>query len=272
MSHRPRKRFGQNFLHDAAVVRRIVQAIDPQPDDLMVEIGPGTGILTRELLKVLHVLHAVEIDRDLISTLHREFPDHGLELHACDALRFDFTALAGDPHSLRVVGNLPYNISTPLLFHLLESRRVLRDMHFMLQREVVARLAAPPGSKTYGRLSVMAQLHCHVEALFRVGPGAFQPPPKVDSAVVRLRPREPLALEDALLPAFGNLVARAFAQRRKTLRNSLSDVLETAQIHAAGVDPSARPETLAVEDFVALTRRLEAARRSDEPVDKPVGN
>jgi len=253
---RVRKRFGQHFLHDPDVVRRIVSAVAPRTGDNMVEIGPGTGVLTRELLGTLDALQAVEIDRDLAAALRQELADHGLDLHLCDALAFDFASLAHGPRELRVVGNLPYNISTPLLFHLFESRESILDMHFMLQREVVTRLAAPPGSKDYGRLSVMAQLHCHVESLFRVGPGAFTPPPRVDSAVVRLLPRDRLVIAPGQLAAFQQVVARAFGQRRKTLRNSLSGLLDRAQMERAGVDPSSRPETLSVDAFAALTRGL----------------
>ena len=253
---RPRKRFGQHFLHDRGVVRRIVSAIAPRPGDNMVEIGPGTGVLSRELLATLDALQAVEIDRDLAASVRQELSTRGLVVHLCDALAFDFASLAHGPRELRVVGNLPYNISTPLLFHLFEYREAISDMHFMLQREVVTRLAAPPGGKDYGRLSVMAQLHCHVEFLFQVAPGAFTPPPRVDSALVRLRPRDRLVVAPEQLAAFGRVVAQAFGQRRKTLRNSLRGLLDAAQMERAGVDPSSRPETLSVHAFAALTHGL----------------
>ncbi len=252
-AHRARKRFGQHFLHDPAVVARIAAAIAPGPDDTLVEIGPGTGALTAALLDAAGTLHAVEIDRDLARVLDERFGERGLRLHQGDALDFDFAALATGPASLRVVGNLPYNISTPLVFRLLRARDVIRDMHFMLQREVVTRMAAPPGGRDYGRLSVMVQLHCRVEALFRVGPGAFTPAPRVDSAVVRLTPRATLPLTGTRLEDFGRLVTAAFARRRKTLRNALGGLREPAQMVAAGVDPTVRPETLSVADFVALT-------------------
>jgi 16S rRNA (adenine1518-N6/adenine1519-N6)-dimethyltransferase len=256
--HRARKRFGQHFLHDPAVVRRIVAAIAPRLGDALVEIGPGTGILTAALLDELSPLHAVEIDRDLARGLAARFAGRGLSLHLADALRFDFATLAPGPAALRVVGNLPYNISTPLLFHLLAMRDCIRDMHFMLQREVVTRLAAAPGSRDYGRLSVMVQLHCSVEPLFRVGPGAFRPAPRVESAVVRLQPHRTLPLDPQQLPVLALIVTRAFGQRRKTLRNALQGTCTVAEMEAVGVDPSARPETLSVSAYAALAGAVAA--------------
>lgn len=250
MSHVPRKRFGQHFLHDTNVIERIAAAIAPQPGDTLVEIGPGEGALTAALLARLPRMHAVELDRDLVPRLRARFGD-ALDVHQADALRFDFAALA-PPEGLRVAGNLPYNISTPLIFHLLVSAACIRDMTFLLQLEVVERLAAAPGSKRYGRLSVMVQYRCRVDALFRVGPGAFRPPPKVDSAVVRLQPHAELphpARDEALL---ARLVAQAFSQRRKTLGRALKGLLDAQDIAAAGVDPGRRAETLSVAEFVAL--------------------
>ncbi len=262
--HVPRKRFGQHFLHDPAVLRRIVAAIAPRPADRLVEIGPGEGALTRPLLASgLERLTVVEIDRDLAARLREAAAAPGgprLGVVEDDALRVDFAALAqrlGGP--LRLCGNLPYNISTPLLFHLLDCREHIVDMHFMLQKDVVQRMAAAPGSKTYGRLTVMLAASCHVEPLFHVGPGAFRPPPRVDSSVVRLSvPREPpLALEDPAL--FAALVRQAFSMRRKTLRNALRPLLEAADLEAAGLDPMQRPETLSPAQFAALANV--AARR-----------
>lgn len=264
--HRARKRFGQHFLHDPTVVRRLLLAIAPRADQHLVEIGPGLGVLTRPLLDALGALDAVELDRDLAAGLRAELEPRGLRLHQADALVFDFAVLRTDDRPLRVVGNLPYNISTPLLFHLLDQAEILCDMHFMLQKEVVDRLAAAPGTPDYGRLSVMTQLHCRVEALFPVGPGAFHPPPKVESAVVRLTPHRqpPVVLND---PAgFATLVARAFGQRRKTLRNSLRGLLTAEIIAAAGVDPGARPETLSLADFAALSNAVDGA--SEHPTSK----
>ena len=250
--HRPRKRFGQNFLRDRAIIDRIVTVIAPRPDDRLVEIGPGEGALTGPLLEAAGSLAAIELDRDLVARLRTRFPaGSGLELIEGDALTFDFRTLATDG-PLRLVGNLPYNISTPLLFHLFDQLDGVADMHFMLQKEVVDRLAAGPGSKTYGRLSVMAQLVCRVSPLLQVPPSAFRPPPKVDSTVVRLEPhiRPPVAVAD---PArFALLVAAAFAQRRKTLRNSLRDHLDAAAIAGCDIDPVRRPETLTLAEFARL--------------------
>lgn len=252
---RARKRFGQHFLHDPAVLDRIAEAVAPGPEDAVVEIGPGRGALTRLLLEMQpRTLDAIEIDRDLASLLRQEFgTSERFFLHEADALDFDFAALARERgRPLRVVGNLPYNISTPLLFHLLDSRAAIQDMHVMLQREVVARIVAPPDSEDYGRLSVMLAPWVHAEKLFDVGPGAFQPPPKVWSAVVRLTVRSEPTFD--VSPRFGEVVARAFAQRRKTLRNALKGVVTPEQMEACGVDPTARPETLSPELFNALAR------------------
>ncbi len=259
--HRARKRFGQNFLHDRGVIDRIVSAIRPQADDCLVEIGPGQGALTRPLLERLDTLHVVELDRDLTPAL-RELAPGRLIVHEADALRFDFSALAPAPGALRVVGNLPYNISTPLLFHLLTQRASLRDMHFMLQKEVVERMGAAADADDYGRLSVMTQYYCQVTPLFVVGPGAFKPAPKVHSAVVRLVPHAspPVAVGDEAV--FADVVARAFAQRRKTVRNALKLLLDTDGLVAAGVDPGTRPETLDLSAFAALSRQVCAGRRS----------
>lgn len=260
--HRPRKRFGQHFLHDPGVIERIVRAIAPRPGQHLVEIGPGLGALTLPLLGAVGGMDVVELDRDVVPLLEERCRDAGsLRVHTADALRFRFCDLAPEGGLLRVVGNLPYNISTPLVFHLLEQVRCIEDMHFMLQKEVVERMAAGPGGRDYGRLSVMVQYHCQVTPLFDIGKGAFRPPPKVESSIVRLRPHPlpPVQLDDP--GVLGEMVARAFAQRRKTLRNALKGLLTAEQIDAAGVDPKARAETLGLEKFAALSNRLSAALR-----------
>lgn len=253
MSHIPRKRFGQNFLHDPRVIARIIGAIAPRPDDHLVEVGPGQGAITLELLKAAGKLEAVELDRDLIEPLKARCAGAGeFTVYQGDALKFDFCSLAGDGRPLRLVGNLPYNISTPLLFHFLDQSACIADMHFMLQKEVVDRMAAGPGSKTYGRLSVMLQTRCAVEPLFEIGPGAFNPPPKVDSAIVRLVPHAapPFQIDDMAL--FAGIVGQAFGQRRKTLRKSLQALIPAAAFERAGIAPTERPEQLAPADFARL--------------------
>jgi len=259
LSHRARKRFGQNFLHDPIVIQKIVNAIAPRPDDHLVEIGPGQAALTIPLLQAAGSMDAVEIDRDLVPIVQEQCAPHGdLTVHNLDALKFDFTRLKTDQRPLRLVGNLPYNISTPILFHLLESRAVIKDMHFMLQKEVVERMAAKPGNKTYGRLSVMLQAYCTVEHLFDIGPGAFKPAPKVDSSIVRLIPLAAPQIDIADQEQFAKIVAASFAQRRKTLRNNLKGLLSGEQIAAAGIDPGVRAETLGVDDFRRLSTRAQA--------------
>jgi 16S rRNA (adenine1518-N6/adenine1519-N6)-dimethyltransferase len=255
--HRHKKQLGQHFLHEAGIIGRIVRAIDPKPGDRLVEIGPGAGAITIPLLQLHGELTVIEFDRDLLESL-RALGD-GLHIVHRDVLEVDFTELAGGK-PMRLVGNLPYNISSPILFHALEHAAVIRDMHFMLQKEVVDRMAAAPGSKVYGRLSVMLQAFCRVTPLFKVPPGAFRPPPKVDSAVVRLVPRPPgeIGLRDAAL--FAAVVEAAFAQRRKTLRNALSALCDAETLAAAGIDPGARAEALAVAQYVALANLL-AERR-----------
>jgi 16S rRNA (adenine1518-N6/adenine1519-N6)-dimethyltransferase len=257
---RRRKRFGQHFLHDRRILDRIVLALAAKPGDTLVEIGPGRGALTERLLALPGcTLDAIEIDRDLAAQLRGRFtgsPDRAL--HEGDALEFDFSALASERRGrLRIVGNLPYNISTPLLFHLLRHAPAIADLIVMLQREVVARISAAPGDRDYGRLSVMLAPHLEVERLFDVGPGAFQPPPRVWSAVVRLTVRP-----QPLFPVsrhYAEVVAAAFAQRRKTLRNALSQILTAAEIGACAIDPQARPGTLAPQAFNTLA---EAAGRA----------
>jgi 16S rRNA (adenine1518-N6/adenine1519-N6)-dimethyltransferase len=253
LNHRPRKRFGQNFLHDPAIIQRIIQVIDPQPNDLLVEIGPGQGAITTELLPLVEKMHAIELDRDLVAPLAQRCVSLGkLEIHNSDALKFDFTTLTQTNSGLRIVGNLPYNISTPLLFHLLEQSDQIVDMHFMLQKEVVDRMAAAPGSKAYGRLTVMLQVRAEVIPLFNIGSGAFNPPPKVDSAFVKLAPLTPPPYTVNDWRLFSNLVNQAFSQRRKTLRNSLNKITTEKTIAEAGIEPGDRAEQLSVAQFVTL--------------------
>ncbi len=256
--HRHKKQLGQHFLHDPAIIDRIVRAIDPQPGESLVEIGPGSGAITLPLLKRHGALRVIEFDRDLLAPLRQLGAEHGaLDIVHADVLDVDFTALAaGTP--IRLVGNLPYNISSPILFHALEHASAIRDMHFMLQKEVVDRMAAAPGSKVYGRLSVMLQACCAVTPLFRVPPGAFRPPPKVDSAVVRLLPRPSGEIGIADPTLFARVVRAAFAQRRKTLRNALDEVCDVEAMHHVGIAPGARAETVPVADYVALANHLAA--------------
>jgi len=256
--HRPRKRFGQNFLADPHYVRKIVDAVDPKPGDNLVEIGPGLGALTGALIERAGRIAAIEIDRDLASRLRERFPPDRLTLHEMDALAFDFATLG---NALRIVGNLPYNISSPLLFHLASYESRLRDIHVMLQREVVARMTAVPGTADYGRLTVMLQARFRVTRLFTVPAGAFRPAPKVESAVARLVPLGSAGPSIADEASFARIVAAAFGQRRKTLRNALSSIAEDAAMRDAGVDPSVRGETLAVGDFVRLANALAGERR-----------
>jgi 16S rRNA (adenine1518-N6/adenine1519-N6)-dimethyltransferase len=261
-SVRARKRFGQHFLHDPAIIRRIVQTLAPRAQGHLVEIGPGRGALTQLLLAAAGALDVIEIDRDLAAVLAARFAHAtGFVLHAADALEFDFTALSRERGArLRIVGNLPYNISTPLLFHLLESAAVIEDMHVMLQREVVDRLVAQPGGGDYGRLTVMLAPWVHIERLFDIGPGAFQPPPRVWSAMVRLTVRPAPAF--AVSPHYAAVVAAAFGQRRKTLRNALKGVVSAAAIDACKLDGGVRAETLAPEAFNILAQTLDTCAKS----------
>jgi 16S rRNA (adenine1518-N6/adenine1519-N6)-dimethyltransferase len=256
----PRKRFGQHFLNDSSVIERIVNAIAPINGDNLVEIGPGLGAITLPLLQRIPAFDVVEIDRDVIRELRDKTRDLGtLRIHEADALQFDFGTLSREPHSLRIVGNLPYNISTPLMFHLIDARQHIRDMHFMLQKEVVDRMAAKPGDDAYGRLTVMLAPWVNVEPLFDIGPGAFRPPPKVMSTFFRLtlHATPPFAVNH---PAeYARVVAAAFMQRRKTLRNALKNIVSTEQIAAAGVDPGARAEVISPPQYAALAARLNAA-------------
>jgi len=253
MLPRPRKRFGQHFLTDRHYLRRIVEAIAPAKGDAMVEIGPGTGLLTDELAPRTDGLHVVEIDRDLAAALRNRFPTSQVTVHEGDALEFDFATL---PAPLRVVGNLPYNVSTPILFRIASLEERIRDCTFLLQKEVVDRMVAAPATPEYGRLSVMLQYRFAMESLFDVPPGAFTPPPKVDSSVVRMQPLgagRPRARDEA---RFERLVAAAFSQRRKTLRNAASAVAGSEAFARAGIDPGRRGETLSVAEFISLCNAI----------------
>ncbi|MBS0431543.1 MAG: 16S rRNA (adenine(1518)-N(6)/adenine(1519)-N(6))-dimethyltransferase RsmA [Proteobacteria bacterium] len=252
---RAKKHYGQHFLHERGIIERIVAAVAPRPGERLVEIGPGEGALTLPLLDKAGALTAIELDAELIEPLREKSKAHGdLTILHADVLETDLTALAGGG-KLRLVGNLPYYVSSPILFHCLAHARAIADMHFMLQKEVVDRMAAAPGGKTYGRLSVMLQLACTVEPLLRVPAGAFRPPPQVESAVVRLVPLSPPQLPPTeLMPSIEGIVRAAFGQRRKTLANALSGTLDAEAIRAAGIDPRARAETLAPGQYVALAR------------------
>lgn len=258
LGHRARKRFGQNFLHDPQVIGRIVKAIAPKPNDALVEIGPGLGALTEPVAEAAGHLTVIELDRDLAERLvqHPTLASK-LTVHQADAMKFDFTALAQGGKKLKIFGNLPYNISTPLLFHLFQYADFIENMHFMLQKEVVQRMTAAHGSKAFGRLSVMTQYYCEAMPVVEVGPGAFKPAPKVDSAVVRLLPR-PVA-ERAAVPAevLNRVCLEAFNQRRKTLRNCFSNFASAEQLEQLGLNPGLRPEQLAVADFVRVAQWLQ---------------
>ena len=257
--HRARKRFGQHFLVDPGVIDAILRAVNATGDDVVVEIGPGQGAITDALAQTAGELHVVELDRDLAASLRTRYADKpNVTVHEGDALRFDFGKLG---KSIRVVGNLPYNISTPLLFHLLEYRDCILDMHFMLQKEVVDRMAASPGSKAYGRLGIMLGCHLEIEALFDVPPGAFSPPPEVNSAVVRLDPLPPATFEIGDEAALSTLVATAFMKRRKTLRNSLKGIAEANDLDAVGIDGGLRPEQVSIADYVRLSNYLQEKSR-----------
>ncbi|PHS73657.1 MAG: 16S rRNA (adenine(1518)-N(6)/adenine(1519)-N(6))-dimethyltransferase [Cycloclasticus sp.] len=254
--HKARKRFGQNFLQDSRIIHQILMAINPSPTDHVVEIGPGQGAITEPLLDSNCQLDVVELDRDLVDRLEKRFSHiERFSLYSADALTFDFAVLDSGER-LRIIGNLPYNISTPLLFHLLSQASHIRDMHFMLQKEIVNRLEAQPGSKQFGRLSIMIQIFCQVEALFDVDPECFHPKPKVMSSIVRLTPHasSKYSIDDITL--FETLVKNAFSQRRKTIRNTLKNICDDIAFEAVGIDPTKRAEALAIDDFVQLSNYL----------------
>lgn len=259
LNHKARKRFGQNFLHDNTIIERIIASIAGTSSQHIVEIGPGKGALTEHLVTASGKLDVIELDRDLIPILEQRFAAYEhFKIHNIDALQFDFSSLIeSDAEQLRLVGNLPYNISTPLIFHLLENVSIIEDMHFMLQKEVVERLTASPNSKAYGRLSILVQYLCHAELLFIVPPGAFNPVPKVDSAIVLLTPKKHRPQDQQLFNAglreLSFIAKAAFAQRRKTLRNNLKKILNAEQISECDIDPARRAETLSIGEFVCLT-------------------
>jgi len=254
--HKPRKRFGQNFLEDPGIIDHIVSAIAPQNNDLMVEIGPGLGAITEHLVDQVGQMAVVELDRDLIPNLRISFATrNNFHIYEGDALKFDYNRIPTDlgGEQMRIVGNLPYNISTPLLFHLISYQNQIADMHFMLQKEVVDRLAAGVGENSYGRLGIMIQYYCRVEPLFLVPPTAFNPPPKVDSAIVRLVPHETLPITTQCTRSLNKIVTTAFTQRRKTVRNALKSVADDALLEQAGISPEVRPEQVSLAQFARLT-------------------
>ena len=257
MAHKARKRFGQNFLHDKMIIQKIVNSINPRQGDRIVEIGPGEGALTELVLDKIGTMDVVELDRDLIPLLKIRFVmNDGLTIHQADALKFEFCQLQKDEKKIRIIGNLPYNISTPLLFHLFDSNHCIQDMHFMLQKEVVDRIVAKPGDSAYGRLGIMMQYFCHSEYVFTVKPGAFRPAPKVDSAIVRLIPHEKPPVDIDNFEDFSKLVNYSFTLRRKTLRNILKGQLDVEQIEALGIEPTLRPERLSLEDFTKISNAI----------------
>ncbi|MEJ2041695.1 MAG: 16S rRNA (adenine(1518)-N(6)/adenine(1519)-N(6))-dimethyltransferase RsmA [Reinekea sp.] len=261
--HRARKRFGQNFLHDHNIIDRIVGSIQPTAEQHLVEIGPGRGAITEPLLeRTGGHLDVIELDRDLIPILRTQFFRHkGLNIHEADALLFDFRQLAIDERPLRLVGNLPYNISTPLMFHLLTYSDIIKDMHFMLQKEVVQRLCAAPGDNAYGRLGIMMQYHCEAHFLFTVPAGAFNPPPKVESAIVRLTPRKTPKYHADNFSLFEKVVKASFAQRRKTLKNNLKGILDDSGFAALELNPGVRAETQPIRRFVDIANYVNSQKR-----------
>ena len=265
--HQPRKRFGQNFLQDPHIIDGIVQAVRPQPEDTLVEIGPGLGAITEQLVDQVGQMAVVELDRDLIPHLKISFATRkNFHIYEGDALKFDFRRILDElgGNRLRVVGNLPYNISTPLLFHLLEYQDLIQDMHFMLQKEVVDRLAAGVGDSAYGRLGIMVQYYCRVEPLFPVPPTAFDPPPKVDSAIVRLVPHRALPVTTVSPGQLGKLVTTAFNQRRKTVRNALKSIASDTDLQQAGINPDSRPEQISLAQYARLNDLILAAAKEAE--------
>lgn len=261
MNHKHRKHLGQHFLHDPNILAKIVSAIAPEKTDNIIEIGPGAGALTSQILPLAKSMTAIEIDQDLIPILQQSCQPLGeLILIAQDVLTVEFDQLG---ENMRIIGNLPYNISTPILFHLVKTIDQISDMHFMLQKEVVDRLAASPGNKDYGRLSVMLQYYCDIEFLFKVPPGAFTPPPKVESAVVRLAPRRPNLLPNVSYASLSHIVRLAFGQRRKMLRKSLKPQVTADQLESLGIDPTLRAEQLTVEDFCRICIMAESDNNRD---------
>ncbi len=256
-THHPRKRFGQNFLRDEIIIDRIITAISPNKNDHIIEIGPGLGVLTEKLLPQVHKLDVIEIDRDLIPKLKNKFKDFkNLTIHSADALTFDFKKLVNEDQKLRIVGNLPYNISSPLLFHLISQLNAIKDMCFLLQKEVVERLCASSGIKSYGRLSVMVQYFCQATNLFIVPPEAFKPKPKVNSAMVHLIPHKKIPFIAKNIKVLENVVRLAFTQRRKTLQNALKKIILTESLSKIDIDPKKRPEQITIEQYVKISNFL----------------
>lgn len=251
-SVRPRKRFGQHFLHDPNIIRKIIDAIQPRSHDLFVEVGPGRGAITRPLAEAVKRLDVIEIDRDLAAALKDQNSHGNVTVYRADVMKFAFEALVQPGEKLRLAGNLPYNISSPLLFYLLDSSHLFEDIHVMLQKEVVDRITALPGNRTYGRLTVALAARCKAENLFEIQPGSFSPPPRVKSSFLRLTPLQTPKISAVLAPAFGQLVTQAFNMRRKQLSNALRGLLDANQIRSAGVDPSQRAEDLDVDAFIRL--------------------
>lgn len=264
LGHQAKKRFGQNFLHNEAVISSIVDVINPEPGENLVEIGPGLGALTEPVVERAGKLTVVELDRDLAHRLrHHPFLAPHLTIHETDALKFDFSELVNEDKPLRIFGNLPYNISTPLIFHLLTFNDKVRDMHFMLQKEVVERMAAGPNCKTYGRLSIMTQYQCQVIPVMEIGPEAFKPAPKVDSAIVRLVPHKTIKNPVKDIKALNQVCLAGFGQRRKTIRNSFKKLLTSEQLESLGINPGLRPENLSVDDYIMLANFI-----VDNPVEE----
>jgi 16S rRNA (adenine1518-N6/adenine1519-N6)-dimethyltransferase len=262
--HTPRKRFGQHFLHDTHIIEEIINAVDPCQVDFCVEIGPGLGALTIPLLKRVGKLTAIELDRDVIPLLIEKAKPFGtLTIISQDILKTDLCELVSNAQKMRLIGNLPYNISSPILFHCFESLAVIQDMHFMLQKEVVDRMAAVAGDSEYSRLTVMTQFYCHVEKCFDVGKESFTPPPKVESGIVRLIPRSPEQFANVDRIKFEQLVQLAFSQRRKTIRNNLKKIISDEMFEQLGIDPNARPQNLSLQNYVALVRAI--SQQKDEP-------
>ncbi len=258
MQHRAKKRFGQNFLVDANIIEKIISSINPAADDHVIEIGPGLGALTQPLLHLLKRVDVIELDRDVIPELHKLEGQEKLSIHNTDVLAFDFTQFreSNFPQGqLRIIGNLPYNISTAVLFHLIKHRNTIHDLHFMLQKEVVERIAADVGSHDYGRLTVMMQLYFKISPLFLVAPQCFRPVPRVESAVVRLTPVTDLPISPDEHESFAGLIKQAFSQRRKTLKNTLKGLYDPDEIKAAGVDPGKRPQEMSISDYISLFRQ-----------------
>lgn len=256
MQHHPRKRFGQNFLKDQTIINRIIQSINPKPNNCMIEIGPGQGALTKHLIQTVQPVIAIELDRDLVDYLQQTFSEDQLIVHQADILQFDFNQLTRYQKQIRVVGNLPYNISTPLLFHLVKFVEIIHDMYFMLQQEVAERLVAQPSDKAYGRMSVMLQYYFQIETLFGVPPQAFFPAPKVNSTVIRMQSRQDIIPEADDLELFANVVRMAFSQRRKTVKNNLQEALTKYDWSQLNLDCQMRPQQLSLQDYVKISNHL----------------